>query len=172
MKITILFFILSLTFCVSCNKTENKYYNLDHSKWFKYRENDTLIFKSSNNSDFYIISQILNNYNIVDKHVYYESFTVVYKGSSSCQNCPISGFGRVEDNITLYGNLHTSKIYYNSSAMTNYQLGDSIINTVFSVDIPTDDTLYFRVKSIYYSDIYGIIRYDMYNDEVFELQLK
>ncbi len=157
---------------VSCTKDSEINY-LDHSKWFIFEENDTLIFKSGSLTDTYRISNIVNAHEIIDKKEGDEILAVYYEGITGCENCPIQGFSRNYQHVTFTGAMRVGSFYYDTTPSVNYQLGDTLLEEIYVVvDIPVDDPEYYKVKVIYYSDIYGIIRYDMYDDRVYELQLE
>jgi len=164
--LTALLFILA-----SCEKDRIHY--LDHSRWFIYEENDTLVFKSEFLADTYRINEIVNEHEIIDKKEGDEILWVEYEGISVCPNCPMGVFSRDYQHVTFQGKLYPGySIYYESPAI-DYLLGDTLLQDIYVVeDIPIEDTVRHKVKAIYYSDIFGIIRYDMYDDRVYELQIE
>jgi hypothetical protein len=165
--------ILLLTiFIISCNKTKDNYYYLDHSVWFKYKLNDTLKYISSNDIDQYIIRNLYTDYYVFDKKNYNEYFCVQYSCISDSVNPPIYGFSRYRNEIDINTKYSIEGTSYENGDKFNYQLGDSTINDVYKINCIRVDSIEHQVKTYYYSDIYGIVRYDLYNDEVFELQLK
>ena len=161
---------ITLSLFVSC---VNDIHYLDHSKWYIYEENDTLIFKNKALHDTYRISQVFNGFIYIDKKKDSEVLSVSYEGVSECQNCPIRVFDRYYQCVRFQGEFPIVRIYYDQTETINYLLGDTLLEDIYVVDdIPTEDTIHFKVKAIYYSDIYGVIRYDMYDDRVYELQLE
>ena len=167
------YFTIGIILClfVSCKKDTIHY--LDHSKWFIYEENDTLIFKSGSLADTFRINQVVNRHLDIDKKMGDEILWVDYEGVSGCQNCPIYSFRRDYQMVSFMGKLYSGVIYYENTVPIEYALGDTILLNIYVDDnIPTEDTIHFQVKAIYYSDIYGVIRYDMYDDRVYELQLE
>ncbi len=159
-----------LLILISCEK--DKIHYLDHSRWFIYEENDTLVFKSEFLADTYRINEIVNEHEIIDKKEGDEILWVDYEGITECQNCPISGFVRDYQDVSFWGALSIVTFYYNDIPAINYLLGDTLLEDIYVVEDITVDTIHFKVKTIYYSDIFGIIRYDMYDDRVYELQLE
>ncbi len=171
MKSIVLIIGATLIILVSCTKDSDIHY-LDHSQWFKYEVNDTLIFRSGTLTDTYLINDIVNEHMEIDKKTGDEILWVEYVGISECQNCPIGTFGRDYQKVSFSGKLYSGSIYYENAIKIQYEIGDTILQNIYlDDDIPTEDTIHFQVKAIYYSDIYGIIRYDMYDDRVYELQL-
>ena len=172
MKINFLAIGVIMILFVSCAKDSDIHY-LDHSKWFIYEEHDTLIFRSGLLIDTYRISQIINTHEIIDKKEGDEILAVYYEGITGCENCPIQGFTRKYDRVIFIGDIKVGSFYYESTPGMNYQMGDTLLEEIYIVDdIPVDDPEYYKVKAIYYSDIFGIIRYDMYDDRVYELQIE
>jgi hypothetical protein len=168
------FFVIGifLIMIVSCADDGTINY-LDHSKWFIFEKNDTLIFKSGALTDTYRISDIVNEHEIIDKKEGDEILWVNYEGIPSCQNCPVYTFNRDYLGVYFQGKMPEVSFSYGNTPAINYLLGDTLLKDIYIVaDIPTEDTLRHKVKSIYYSDIYGIIRYDMYDDRIYELQLE
>jgi hypothetical protein len=164
--------ILILIMQASCNKFHDVYNDLDRTAWFKYQLKDTLIFTSQTKTNSYLISQLYTSYTINDKIYHDEYLNVVYSCNTENKDCPIAGFLRDLEDVTLYyGNTATNFSYKNLIPST-YQLGDSLLDDIYKVNCSQVDSIRYKIKTFYYSDIYGIIRYDMYNDEVFELQLK
>jgi len=166
------YFVTGLILFLLTSCENNKIHYLDHSRWFLYEENDTLIFKGDSSDDSYIISQISKGYSVVDDKVYYEHYNAVYNSISECLICPITGFQRSYDGVNFNMYLETGSSIYYSDETIEYLLGDTILKDIYTLeDIPAD-TINIKVKAIYYSDIYGIIRYDMYDDRVYELQIE
>ncbi len=156
----------------SCKKDRDIHY-LDHSKWFIYEVNDTLVFKDGEVLDVYTISQIINTHEIIDKQEGDEILSVVYEGISECKNCPFITFDRNYQLVRFQGEFPIVRFYYDNTQAINYLLGDTLLDNIYVIDdIPTEDTVFHKVKAIYYSDLYGIIRYDMYDDRVYELQIE
>lgn len=96
-----------------------------------------------------------------------------YEGIPDCQNCPITGFQRNYNGVSFNLYLTTGgNIEYNIPTI-EYSLGNTILKDIYILeDIPLGDTTRIKIKAIYYSDIYGIIRYDMYDDRIYELQIE
>jgi hypothetical protein len=168
-------FLVSLLLLFSCNKKEpvDIYNNLDRTQWFKYEVGDTLIFKSNASAiNKYILEEISTYYIFpYNEYTHEEVFEVFYNGIQ-CNNCPISSFLRTPRSVRFYGDLYYLS-YQAGDTIMEYELGDTTVYDVYVLeDIPTEDTTYFKVKALYYSHVYGYIRYDMYDDRVYELQLE
>ncbi|MBN2521912.1 MAG: hypothetical protein JXB24_01495 [Bacteroidales bacterium] len=170
------YFIIGFTllFFIGCAH-EDIYYRLDHSRWFLYSEGDTLIFRNNDTLiDTYIISDIWNYFDETGdrQDTHYEHLRVTFEGVTECTNCPIYGFSRSSTNVGFTGNLYQQNFSYDDPTI-EYTLGDTILQDIYVMeDIPIEDTARHKVKAIYYSDIFGIIRYDMYDDRVYELQIE
>jgi hypothetical protein len=164
--------ILFLFYACSGDK-EDVYYRLDRTNWFLYEEGDTLTFRNNSEAiDTYVIKNVNTLYYVQHDHIFYETLRVYYEAISECNNCPIEFFVRSLSKMSFSGDFHIVDSYYEDPTI-NYTLGDTILQDIYLIgDIATEDTNYFKVKALYYSDIYGIIRYDMYDDRVYELQLK
>ena len=176
MNTRLILILASLLWLISCNKgpEEDVYVSLDHTQWFKYEDGDTLIFKNNVSViDTYILGGISTFYaNTINKYTFDEHFQVSYHEIDQCYNCPIGGFVRNPYGVSFFGSF--SSIAYASSGDTTIEnkLGDTTIYNVYIVEDLPIDTTHFNVKTIYYSHIYGYIRYDMYDDRVYELQLE
>ena len=167
------FLFVSLISCTE-KETEIVYKNLDSTQWFKYEVGDTLIFKNNVSAfDTYVLDWISTSYIAPgDDYTYEEFFQVSYEGIPQCNNCPISWFGRSFRGVSFSGDFHIVG-YHDKDTISEYKLGDTTIyDIIVANDIPTEDTNYFKVKAFYYSHVYGYIRYDMYDDRMYELQLE
>ncbi len=170
MKVTKLFFALILLLLISCGH-EDKYYRLDHTKWFKYEVGDSLIFKNTPALiDTYIISNIDNYFQTYDNETFNEKLFVEYEKVSGCNNCPDIAFIRHVNVIYFFGNVNINGLHYENPL--EYSLGDTVLKDIYKVENIPVDSVHYLIKIIYYSDIYGIIRYDMYDDRVYELQIE
>jgi hypothetical protein len=172
MKTILKILLILIIILYSCGKIDNKYFYLDHSVWFKYNANDTLIYKGLQDTDIYLINKTYTAFYIFDKKNYNEYFCVEYKCLTDSINLSIYGFCRYDDEIDIITKYSIEGTTYDHGTKMEYVLGDSLIHDVYKIECIRVDSIEHKVKTYYYSDIYGIIRYDMYNDEVFELQLK
>jgi hypothetical protein len=177
MNIRLILILASLLWLISCNKgpEEDVYVSLDHTQWFKYEDGDTLIFKNNVSViDTYILGGISTYWaNVFGENIFDEHLLVSYNEIAQCSNCPIGGFERNPFGVVFSGSFPSSfALVRSGDATTEYKLGDTTIQNVFVVEDLLIDTTHFNVKAIYYSHIYGVIRYDMYDDRVYELQLE
>jgi hypothetical protein len=172
MKRVIVYFGLFIFLFISCDKTENKYYNLDRSVWFRYKINDTLTYNSINNKDIFVIKNLYTTYEVFDKTNYNEYFCTQYTCLTDSVNYTLTGFCRFNGEIQINTKHHMDGVVYINYNTISLQIGDSIINDVYKINCTRVDSVNYKTKVFYYSHIYGVIRYDLYNDEIFELQLK
>lgn len=123
--------------------------------------------------DTYVISSVYKFYDSYHEPTYYESLIVNYEMQSEGNKSPLTGFIRHDIRfVDLFGNFPLVTIYY-TDPTTDYVLNDSLLNDIYVIqNIPTQDTTHFRVKTIYYSDVFGFIRYDMRDGKVYKLQLE
>ncbi len=176
MNTRLIFILASLLLLISCNKGPEKdvYVSLDHTQWFKYEEGDTLLFRNNTSAvDTYILDRVSTDYvKLGTKYIISEVFEVDYKGITECNNCPLWGFVRTPNAASFVGSFSSMAQARSGDTTTEYMLGDTTIYNVYVVEDLLIDTTHFNVKAIYYSHVYGIIRYDMYDDRVYELQLE
>jgi hypothetical protein len=166
--------IIVLLSIISCwNEPEDVYNRLDRTDWFKYNVNDTLMFKNSSTTfDTYIVKTIDTFFWAYHEHTFNEVLTVTYEKLPECNSCPIEFFNRAVNSVSFGGKLYSSNFNYPDSAF-ECTLGDTILHKIYLFeDFPTNDTIYHKVKAIYYSDVFGVIRYNMHDDRVYELQLE
>ncbi len=174
MKIKYIILGAILTLFASCEV--GGYFDLDRSQWFIYNVNDTLVFKADTSSyDTFIIGSIINGHQTIDEY-HFEFIWVEYIGTTQCENCPLDNFGRTNqpvEIIDLNGQFPHVGFYYDNPTKSYYFTGDTIIkNIYFERDIPIEDSINDKVKAIYYSNIFGIIRYDMHDGRVYKLQIE
>jgi hypothetical protein len=114
-----------------------------------------------------------NAHVIIDKKKGDERLWVDYDEIQNCLNCPIYIFNRNYLSVSFQGKMPVVSFIYSNSPAITYLLADTLLEDIYVIDdIPTEDTSRHQIKAIYYSDIYGIIRYDMYDDRVYELQIE
>ncbi len=167
--------LAGLLFLISCyREPEEVYIPLDRTNWFKFEEGDTILFKHNTSEiDSYILTDIDSFYgHINNKYTWEEILEVNYEGIPSCNNCPITEFHRNSLVVSIHGKIFPSKIEYRNTLPIEYQLGDTTLQKVYKLDNLPVDTPWTVVKSVYYSDVFGVIRYDMYDDRVYELQIE
>ncbi len=176
MNTGLILLLASLLLLISCNKgpEEDVYVSLDHTQWFKYEEGDTLIFKNNVSViDTYILGGISTYYALLGtEYTHSEVLEVAYKEITHCNNCPLTRFRRTPNSVFFFGSFSSMALVSSGDTTRVYKLGDSTIQNVYVVEDLLIDTTHFNVKAIYYSHVFGIIRYDMYDDRVYELQLE
>ena len=176
MKINYTFLGVILTLLVSCNWGE-KYFDLDSSQWFVYDVDDTLVFKSDQSTyDTFIVGSIINAYERIDDYRF-NFFWVEYDGVGECNNCPLEGFrrsmGLFDESVTIYGQFNSVFFYFAETSPWPYVLGDTVIRNVYiEREIPVKDSINDKVRAIFYSHDFGVIRYDMHDGRVYKLQIK
>jgi hypothetical protein len=161
---------------IACdNKDHERVYNsLDRTDWFAFGEGDTLLFRYSTDTvDSYIIADTLTYYAPINsEYIWEEILEVYYEGLSQCENCPIDAFYRNSLVVNIIGKIHTNSFEYSKTSPIEYQLGDTVLQQIYVLENLPVDPPRTVIKSVYYSDVFGIIRYDLFDDRVYELQLE
>jgi len=168
-------FLLMFSCDLGCFESHTSY--LDHSQWFHYGPNDMLVFSCNTaDNDTFIVKNITNAFEWVDDNKY-EFFWVEYIEIEGCENCPVEGFSRSSrgpvESVSVFGQFSNVSFYFDETSPWPYVLGDTVIRNVYiEKEIPVMDSINDKVKAIFYSHDFGIIRYDMNDGRVYRLQIK
>ncbi len=167
----ILFFLLLIVLLNACDK--EKYYNVDKNTWFLMSENDTIVFYSENLVDSFYISNIQEYYECVDKDNYFQHLDIYLDkigldATHNTWNCNVlRNHKSIQVNwINFYGSAN-----YSYDNFILYQIEDREFNKVFKMDNFSQYVSDLDVKALYYTDLYGVIAYELYNGEVYEIDL-
>jgi hypothetical protein len=165
--------IISLILFITCTRQE--YDNVDKNYFFN--AYDTLVYKcmQTNETDSFVVIAIKNGYHVIDGHYNEEYYEIGLKEINfhCINNCDEIDIYRTSRNFLLEmnnRNFFYSNNYKNLYPVT-YRLDNKVIKNVYIVTDSTDAKNETDIVVMYYSDIYGVIRYDQKNGEVFELQL-
>jgi hypothetical protein len=168
--------LTGLLLLIACDNTdkEDVYIPLDRTNWFVFGEGDTLLFKYNTSAvDTYVIADTSTYYATINsERIWEEILKVIYEGTSQCENCPITEFNRTPSVVSFNGKIYPDNFAYSKTSPIEYQLRDTTLQQIYVLDNLPVDPPWAVVKSVYYSDVFGIIRYDLFDDRVYELQLE
>ncbi|MGD2035675.1 MAG: hypothetical protein PVF73_11495, partial [Bacteroidales bacterium] len=153
---------------------EDVYIPLDRTNWFVFGEGDTLLFKYNTSAvDTYVIADTSTYYATINSdRIWEEVLEVSYEGTIQCDNCPITEFHRSASVVSVHGKIYSNSFEYSKTSPIEYQLGDTVLQQIYVLDDLPIDLPETAIKTVYYSDVFGIIRYDLFDDRVYELQLE
>ena len=165
MKIILIFLIILACF-YSCD--ENEYFNIPQNEKPILNNNDTIYFSDTKNDIDTFIIKLSDEYEISDKRYYHEVITIKYKN--------VNLFGRISEfsvehrastNIYVDGN-YCPVIYGNENTI-DLEIDGETYSSVYLLNVVNRDSDSIP-KSIYYSHINGIIRYDFSDSCYFEIK--
>ncbi len=166
----ILFVLFLIGLLNACD--EEKYHDIKDDTWLLLELNDTVIFNNNLVNDTFKLVNISHYYEYVDKTVYYENLDVDYKH--------INNLGNNENYIySILRNYNTTRIYwqdfdkiilYSSHNTLSYAIESRVFENVYLIrnDSAEED---WEALHVYYTDNYGVIAYELYNGEVYEIDL-
>lgn len=169
-RVTIIYILLISLF--ACNHQE--YSNVDNK--YILNLNDSIIYKSKSTNivDTFIVFTVKNGYNVIDGYYNEEYYEIDFrKINSQCTDCDDFGIYRISEYFMLYtqNRNFSNTNYYKSLDPVKYRLDSKTINNVYVIEDSSKTINETDIVTMYYCDIYGVIRYDQKNGEVFELQL-
>lgn len=175
-KLKMCVFTIVSIFC-SCDKNSNiekKHDRIDREEWTKLQVGDILYFRSQMSVDTFLISGITNSYHEKNSGNPIEFLIIYYKMLNVNPNTD-----------TIYNYLYdivrfpdgtgiTWKRFYEGfsteSKDTIMNFGNLQLNNVLVIPETYIDEFYSTdTKTVYYSNLYGVVQYELYNGEIFTL---
>jgi len=162
-KLRLISTIMILVFFQSCEK--DHYYRISRKDWTKLNVRDTIIYNSGLSKDTFVINGIEDFYITSDKLYHTEYLKIYYKKINISTN---------ENTFFTYRVNNATRIAWNrldsgKDLDTTLALYKNIIDKVWYVknNYIYGDTLPKDTKKVYYSNIYGVIQYELYNGQKF-----
>jgi hypothetical protein len=156
---------------ISCE--EDKYFDIDKNAWILLEENDTLLFHSINNTDTFYISNIGTYYEDIDKTNYYQHLDIDYEKihNGTVDISLLYNIHRTYKSAIIEWDNYSSGSFYSSVIPMDFTIDLKIFVNVYKVDNYFESELSTDVRTLYYTDKYGIIAYELYNGELFEIDI-
>ena len=153
----------------SCEK--DKYFDIQKDSWFKMNLNDTVLFHSGNATDSFYISNIYTYYEDVDKTHYYEHLNINYEKTNKLLVDEIGSYSiyRKFNQANIYWKNLNSILSYSSFNPIKYTIESTEFENVYRIDNREGSSIDSGVRIVYYTDIYGIIAYELNNGDVYKI---
>lgn len=167
----ILFLIILGAFVFhSCIPPDKETYaDIDEEKYFYYNEGDTVYFNGDTNQDTLLISHFEQGYDVSDDVNYTEIIFIDYfnlKDQYVGNLFRTNGYGTI-----FWGKSNYLRYYYKEYTGLVYNIDDITFDNVFFFENVEEEGLETDVNKLYYNDNYGIIAYELYNGEVYEINV-
>jgi|GEM_PF-3552671 len=166
-----LFLFVPLLLFISCNEYYQHYYYLNKNDMYLLKKGDTLVYKSTQANDTFVVDDVGTAMSNSDKVYNYES-----QGVSAKQlvNGQLKKTGYI---LTHSGDNEINVVFRNVGGFlylmlpVPYKIGDHALNNVYIGAALKDDDPEDLVK-LYYTNHYGIIAYETISGETYVLDEK
>ncbi|MFC2152709.1 hypothetical protein ACFLSE_09285 [Bacteroidota bacterium] len=158
-------FVISLSSC-----DEKEYFKINKDTWITFDTNDTIVFLNNISNDTFYISEIYNYFEEIDKQYNYEHLDIDYIKINITDNKRGSSYSllRSYNGVTVYWGNSDKHISYKYDNPIQYDINSKNFNHVYMIEnnVLNND---YDIKKAYYTDIYGIIAYELNNGELYEM---
>jgi len=174
MKVLTKFIIISFLLVLGLSSCkEDKYFDIDRDTWILLKENDTVLFHSVNNTDTFYVSDIETYYEDLDKSYYYQHLNITYKlvHNEVADNSTPHTIFRIHDWVDIYWRRFYSDFSYSSKNPINYTIESKSFDTVYALNNKMEFNQDTCVRTVYYTDKYGIIAYELNNGVIYKIDV-
>jgi hypothetical protein len=162
-------------FLVVLSGCENQDRSLDRHNWYVYKTKDTLVYKSTISNDTFVVAKINNYWFDSDKkNIEVLEITLPEINLNCSPYCVGMSIQHTYNAFSLnFRNINYGiKIDPSHDTLINYPIGNHSINDVFVLPSNFPQKEQKDVKTAYFTLIYGVIAYELFTGEVFELDEK
>ena len=174
MKVLIKFVVISaFIVCVLNGCQKDKYYDIHKDTWILLEENDTILFHSINETDTFYIRNIGTYYEDIDKSYHYQHLDIDYERihNDTVDISQLYNIHRTYKSVSIEWDNFSSQSFYRSVNPTNYTINSTVFEIVYRVDNYYETTIDTDVKTIYYTDKYGVIAYELNNGDTYKINI-
>jgi hypothetical protein len=171
MKISLVLIIIPVMVLIITSGCESG--QIDRDTWYTFEQGDTLVYRGTISIDTYYIEKKLNYYEDIDKKDIEKLELSIPQINMNCQSyCDGIRIIRIPNSSSVYfrnchGSHRNDSDYY---PIIDYPIGQHVIKNVYV--LPTGELAATNpkdLKKVYYTLIYGVIAYELFTGEVFEL---